>query len=178
MAVNVSKFLLADFIFLGMFFLMNLCFLFCHIITPYPISWPHPHPPSLCFTMPIFLTPVQVIGFNTNIDITPTVASTLVSAQSPIVLAFSSPTGPLSHSLALALSIMTPPVSPSSLMSRVHLMTTRSQLGFFKPKALADGTIRYPFPRAIISMISPPNQDPTCFSTAVKFPEWRAIIRI
>ena len=124
MVVNVSKFLLADYIFLGMFYLMNLRFLFCHIITPYPILWPHP--PSLCFTMPIFLTPVQVIDSNTNIDITPTVASTLVSAQSPAVLAFSSPTGPLSHSLALAHSIMTPPVSPSSPMSRVHLMTTRS----------------------------------------------------
>jgi hypothetical protein len=126
MAVNVSKFLLADYIFHGMFYLMNLCFLFCHIITPCPILWPHPHPPSLSTTMPIFLTPMQIIDSNTNIDITPTMASTLLSAQSPSVLAFSSPTGPSSHSLALAHSIMTPPVSPSSPMPQVHLMTTRS----------------------------------------------------
>jgi hypothetical protein len=80
--------------------------------------------------------------------------------------------------------IPSPPPSPPSVASsdspslpvdqpRVHPMTTRSQNQIYKPKSFSDGTVRYPAPTALTASLSKSEVEPTCFSSAVKYFEWR-----
>ncbi|BFG29446.1 hypothetical protein CerSpe_157200 [Prunus speciosa] len=54
----------------------------------------------------------------------------------------------------------------------VHPMRTRLRDGITQPKHHTDGTIRYPIPRALLTVLE--NTEPTCFSQATKHPKWRA----
>ncbi|KAA8541301.1 hypothetical protein F0562_025264 [Nyssa sinensis] len=51
-------------------------------------------------------------------------------------------------------------------------MTTRSQNNILKPKQFFDGTTRYHLPIALLVISTIPT-DPTCYSEAQKFSEWR-----
>jgi hypothetical protein len=52
-------------------------------------------------------------------------------------------------------------------------MITRSQNAITKPKDFHDGTVRYPLPRALMSLLHTPSTEPTCYTSTAKFPEWR-----
>lgn len=54
-------------------------------------------------------------------------------------------------------------------------MVTRMQDGTRKVKVPASlFTTRHPLPSALAAILSSSQSEPTCFSTAVKFPEWRS----
>ncbi|PRQ49673.1 putative RNA-directed DNA polymerase [Rosa chinensis] len=53
-----------------------------------------------------------------------------------------------------------------------HQMVTRLQDGTQKPRIPSDGTVRYPIPRALLTMVD--SVEPTCYSQASKKAEWHA----
>ena len=58
-----------------------------------------------------------------------------------------------------------------------HSMVTRMQDGIRKVKVKASlFTTRYPLPSALAAVLSSSQSEPTCFSTAVKFPERRSAL--
>ncbi|CAL9006703.1 unnamed protein product [Prunus brigantina] len=50
-------------------------------------------------------------------------------------------------------------------------MRTRLQDGIHKPKLHTDGIVKYPIPRALLTVVE--HTEPTCFSQATKHTEWR-----
>ncbi|CAL8085814.1 unnamed protein product [Prunus armeniaca] len=67
------------------------------------------------------------------------------------------------------------PLPPSQLAPPAasrHSMTTRLRDGITKPKHYSDGTTRYPLPKALLHQLA--DLEPTCFTQAVKSPEWRS----
>jgi len=52
-------------------------------------------------------------------------------------------------------------------------MITRSKNNIHKPKIISDHHPRYPIPKALITTLQPHNQEPICYSTAVKHHDWR-----
>ncbi|CAL9000116.1 unnamed protein product [Prunus brigantina] len=62
------------------------------------------------------------------------------------------------------------PAAPQS-SAPVPRMRTRLQDGIHKPKLYTDGTVKYPFPRALLTVVE--HIEPTCFSQATKHTEWR-----
>lgn len=52
-------------------------------------------------------------------------------------------------------------------------MQTRFRDGTQPPKIRTYGTVRYPLPKALTTTLSNSNDEPTCFSQAVKIPYWR-----
>ena len=54
-----------------------------------------------------------------------------------------------------------------------HQMVTRHQDGTRRPLVRTDGTVRYPLSRALIAQISHSPEEPTCYTQAVRVPEWR-----
>jgi hypothetical protein len=61
-----------------------------------------------------------------------------------------------------------------------HPMTTRSRNQITRPKTHTDGTVRYPVPRALLAVTesSTVEAEPTCFTSAVKSPAWRAAMNL
>jgi hypothetical protein len=53
-----------------------------------------------------------------------------------------------------------------------HVMQTRSKNNIFKPKALPDGLIRYPLPKALTATTSSTDVEPTSYTTSSKHPAW------
>uniref|UniRef100_A0A2N9ID99 Reverse transcriptase Ty1/copia-type domain-containing protein n=1 Tax=Fagus sylvatica TaxID=28930 RepID=A0A2N9ID99_FAGSY len=62
-----------------------------------------------------------------------------------------------------------PPIAPSPS----HPMITRSKANISKPKHFHDGTVRYPLHHALLAETTPSLIEPTCYSSAVKVPQWR-----
>ena len=67
------------------------------------------------------------------------------------------------------------PQDPSS-----HPMTTRSKNHISKPKSFTDGTVRYPLPCALLVDGVDVNisAEPTCYTSAMKDPKWRAAMNL
>uniref|UniRef100_A0A2N9FI51 Reverse transcriptase Ty1/copia-type domain-containing protein n=1 Tax=Fagus sylvatica TaxID=28930 RepID=A0A2N9FI51_FAGSY len=79
------------------------------------------------------------------------------------------------HSNSLStLNPAAPPLLPT------HPMTTRSRNQIIKPKVHTDGTVRYPVSKALLAVAegSPVDTEPTCFTSAVKNPVWRAAMNL
>ena len=59
-------------------------------------------------------------------------------------------------------------------------MVTRSNNHIIKPKKFTDGIVRYPLPSALLAkstdVVSCPK--PTCYTLAVKDPNWRAAMNL
>ena len=66
-----------------------------------------------------------------------------------------------------------PTIQPQPTVQPTHPMTTRSKNNISKPKHHTNGTIRYPSPTALLAEHDFNDSEPTCYSTACKFPEWR-----
>jgi hypothetical protein len=62
--------------------------------------------------------------------------------------------------------------------AQVHPMHTRSMNNIVQPRQLADGTVRYPAPRGLLTQHALATQEPTCFSNAVSIPEWRNAMQL
>jgi hypothetical protein len=106
---------------------------------------------------------------------TPPVTSQL---QIPAVVSpsnsFSSSPSPTSAEISLPNSNShtdSPPV-------QVHPMRTRSMNHIFQQRQLTDGTIRYPVPQVLVAETDSALIEPTCFSNAVKIPEWRNVMQV
>uniref|UniRef100_A0A2N9H307 Uncharacterized protein n=1 Tax=Fagus sylvatica TaxID=28930 RepID=A0A2N9H307_FAGSY len=87
----------------------------------------------------------------------------------------SSPNSPAPASPEPPPPLALPPAStiPPHLLS-THPMLTRSKHNILKPKTPTDGTIRYPFPKALLATAShlSHSTEPTCFTNASKDPQW------
>ncbi|KAM0972168.1 hypothetical protein ACFX2A_020331 [Malus domestica] len=82
------------------------------------------------------------------------------------------------HDNDLPTSAASPP-QPAATQSRSpplmlpsHPMVTRTKDGTRKPKSWTDGSIRYPLHHALSVLLT--TDEPTCFTQAVRKPEWRA----
>ena len=53
-------------------------------------------------------------------------------------------------------------------------MTTRSRNNIFKPKPNSDDFVRYPLPKALLASLQTSEIEPSCYSEAIKSPQWRA----
>ena len=51
-------------------------------------------------------------------------------------------------------------------------MMTKSKANISKPKQFNDGTVRYPLPHALLTETTLSPSEPTCYSSAVKVPQW------
>uniref|UniRef100_A0A2N9GWF8 Reverse transcriptase Ty1/copia-type domain-containing protein n=1 Tax=Fagus sylvatica TaxID=28930 RepID=A0A2N9GWF8_FAGSY len=79
------------------------------------------------------------------------------------------------HSNSLStLNPAAPPLLPT------HPMTTRSKNQIIQPKVHTDGTVRYPVSKALLAVaeVSSVDTEPTCFTSAVKNPVWRAAMNL
>ncbi|CAL9006756.1 unnamed protein product [Prunus brigantina] len=112
---------------------------------------------------------------------------TVPAASSPMVPAAPNPqvsAGPTS--LVPATSNPIVPATPSPMVTAasnpqvlaahqssvpIPRMRTRLQDGIHKPKLHIDGTVRYPLPHALLSIVE--HTEPTYFSQATKHTEWR-----
>lgn len=124
---------------------------------PIPSSPPNSAPPALTHTYSCRAPP-------------PLPASPPAPSPSPelSLLPDSNPTAPSPSLAAPPPSLAAPP--PSSAAS-LPVMLTRSRAGISKPKVRSDGTVRYPVPRALLSVIT--DFKPTCYSQASQSKEWR-----
>ena len=118
----------------------------------------------LSITVP--LTSLQVANTSSTSYLTSQTNNTNRSCSDHARISDASPTSSSSNHTA-------PPSVQSSVSAplRTHPMVTRSQNLITKPKQFHDGIVQYPVPRALMSLMSP--SEPTCYSTAAKFPEWR-----
>jgi transposase InsO family protein len=89
------------------------------------------------------------------------------SAQNPQTLS-SSPN-------STATSVVPHPPSPPLLLPvPSHPMVTRSKAHITTPKVFHDGTVRYPLPHALLTESDQSPLEPTCYTLAMKDPQWRA----
>jgi hypothetical protein len=110
------------------------------------------------------------------------IQSSTISLPIYVLPSISTPSTPIQNSAPSSSqnpisNLAEPNVATTSNLSqlpRAHPMTTRTQRAITKPRRFTDGTVRYPIPRALIATSYDPSlQEPTCFSTAVKIPEWQ-----
>jgi hypothetical protein len=64
-----------------------------------------------------------------------------------------------------------PPPCPSP--TRLHPMVTRAQNQIVQPRIFTDGRVKYPISWALLAVHDVALAEPTCYSNAVKVPEWR-----
>jgi hypothetical protein len=57
-------------------------------------------------------------------------------------------------------------------------MQTCSKANIHKPRHFTDGTIPYPPPKALLTVKEAPVEEPTSFTVANKFVEWRTTITL
>ncbi|CAL9021646.1 unnamed protein product, partial [Prunus brigantina] len=97
--------------------------------------------------------------------------SRLPAAPNPPVPAAPNPPVPAAPtSLVTAAPNPHVPAAPQS-SAPVPRMRTRLQDGIHKPKLHTDGIVKYPIPRALLTVVE--HTEPTCFSQATKHTEWR-----
>uniref|UniRef100_A0A2N9ELD8 Reverse transcriptase Ty1/copia-type domain-containing protein n=1 Tax=Fagus sylvatica TaxID=28930 RepID=A0A2N9ELD8_FAGSY len=68
----------------------------------------------------------------------------------------------------------TPPTHTVNLQTHPHPMHTRSHDNIVQPKQFYPGIIRYPLPKALLTITNSTPPEPSCFTEASKSPEWRA----
>ena len=76
--------------------------------------------------------------------------------------------------------LISPPSTTSTQDQSSHPMTTRSRNHISKPKSFTDGTMKYPLPHALLADGIDVNisAEPTCYTSAMKDPKWRAIMNL
>jgi len=95
------------------------------------------------------------------------VSSSLNSSISPVSLNATSPsTSPLPNS--------TDTSHTAPMPINTHHMMTRSKHQISKPTLIPDGTNKYPIPHALLTTTSLDEIEPTCHSSAIRHPKWRA----
>lgn len=57
-------------------------------------------------------------------------------------------------------------------------MVTRAQNQIVKPILFNDGRVKYPISRALLAVTNLALDEPTCYSNAIKLPEWRQAMQI
>jgi len=62
---------------------------------------------------------------------------------------------------------------PPSQTQNIHSMTTCSKNNIHKPKLPSESHIRYPLPKALMATVTNNELEPTCYSEAIKYPNWR-----
>uniref|UniRef100_A0A2N9H017 Retroviral polymerase SH3-like domain-containing protein n=1 Tax=Fagus sylvatica TaxID=28930 RepID=A0A2N9H017_FAGSY len=130
---------------------------------PIPIepTQPTPTPPGL----PLLIKPTLPHQARPN-NPSPHLISSPSSPVSPAVPILS-PTASSHPASTPTLTSQSPtPIAPS------HPMVTRSKANIFKPKQFHDGTVRYPLPHAFLAETASSLSEPTCYSSAVKDPQW------
>nr|KYP33681.1 Retrovirus-related Pol polyprotein from transposon TNT 1-94 [Cajanus cajan] len=134
------------------------------LIPSQPLAITHPiqQPPS----SPNILSS----SFNQAPVLDPSPSSNLSPSSSPISPYVPSPhpsstpaTSINEYTLSSPLASVDPPPPCSSAPKSTHPMTTRSKNGIFKPKQVHTVT-KFPLPSHV---------EPTCFSQAIKHPEWK-----
>uniref|UniRef100_A0A2N9ETF7 Reverse transcriptase Ty1/copia-type domain-containing protein n=1 Tax=Fagus sylvatica TaxID=28930 RepID=A0A2N9ETF7_FAGSY len=68
----------------------------------------------------------------------------------------------------------TPPAHTMNLQPHPHPMCTRSHDNIVQPKQFYPGIIRYPLPKALLTLTASTPPEPSCFTEASKSAEWRA----
>jgi hypothetical protein len=71
-------------------------------------------------------------------------------------------------------------LSPSACPapSQTHYMVTRAQNQIVKPLLFNDGRVKYPISRALLVVTNLALDEPTCYSNAIKLPEWRQAMQV
>jgi hypothetical protein len=67
-----------------------------------------------------------------------------------------------------------PPANNVNLQSHAHPMQTRSRDNIVQPKQFYPSIIRYPLPKALLTVTNSLPPEPSCFTETYKSPEWRA----
>uniref|UniRef100_A0A2N9F1U5 Reverse transcriptase Ty1/copia-type domain-containing protein n=1 Tax=Fagus sylvatica TaxID=28930 RepID=A0A2N9F1U5_FAGSY len=67
-----------------------------------------------------------------------------------------------------------PPANTLNLHTNTHPMHTRSRDNIVQPKQFYPGVIRYPLPKALLTVTNSLPPEPSCFTEAYKSAEWRA----
>uniref|UniRef100_A0A2N9FN59 Reverse transcriptase Ty1/copia-type domain-containing protein n=1 Tax=Fagus sylvatica TaxID=28930 RepID=A0A2N9FN59_FAGSY len=67
-----------------------------------------------------------------------------------------------------------PPTNTVNLHTNTHPMHTRSCDNIVQPKQFYPGIIRYPLPKALLTVTNSLPPEPSCFTEAYKSAEWRA----
>ena len=83
-------------------------------------------------------------------------------------------TPPSSPNSTATSAVPNPPSPPLGLPVPSHPMVTRSKAHITKPKVFHDGTVRYPLPHALLTESDQSPLEPTCYTIAMKDPQWRA----
>ena len=96
------------------------------------------------------------------------------STTDPIAALGSSPVDSTNTSIVPLTTTTTPSQVDFQPTHRPHRYGTRLQDGTRRQLQRTDGTVRYPLPRAYTAQSLNVLDEPTCYSQAVKFPEWRA----
>ena len=78
------------------------------------------------------------------------------------------------------LPLLSQPSASSHVDFSSHPMTTLSKNHISKPKSFTDGTVRYPLSHALLVDGVDVNVlvEPTCYTSAMKHPIWRAAINL
>jgi hypothetical protein len=99
--------------------------------------------------------------------------------SSPPATISPSPSPPLSpaassvSSDSLESSFVSSSPHPCPAPTRLHPMVTRAQNQIVQPRIFTDGRVKYPISRALLVVQDLAITEPTCYSNAVKIPEWR-----
>lgn len=87
---------------------------------------------------------------------------------------FDGPLVQLSHSALPTNSAHAETTGGHLPVTNAHPMVTWAKASIHRPKQRSDGTVRYPFSHALADMASSSSTEPTCYTQAVRSPEWRA----
>ena len=129
--------------------------------TPTNSTQPTPTPPGLLLLIKPTL-PHQARPTNPSSHLNSSSSSPIGPAAPAL-----SPTAPSLPASTLSLTSQSPaPIAPS------HPMVTRSKANISKPKQFHDGTVHYPLPHALLAETALSLSKPTCYSSAVKDPQW------
>jgi hypothetical protein len=127
--------------------------------TIFPSSNPQNLAPTPLSTSSHALIPVS-LPLSPPIHHDPGLPHTKTHSETPL-----SPTPHIGSNLSDA--TLVPPAS-----TQIHTMATRAQHNIRCPCHFTDGTVRYPVPRALLTIQASALQQPTCYTTAVNVPEW------
>jgi hypothetical protein len=134
------------------------------------------HEQSFPFSSPSSPSPPNLQASSTLLPSSLTLPSYPVSSPPAAV---SPPSPPLSStasnvssgSLESSAVSLSPPPCPAP--TRLHPMVTRAQNQIVQPRIFTDGRVKYPISWALLDVHDLALTEPTCYSNAVKVPEWR-----